>query len=374
MSVEQKLTIERNGRNRKDDIIDVNENLSKNINGLSKNQNFFHLPLKNIFSLMLKINFNFIDESDDRFEILLNIIQNIINAHYKEKETLLILQNIDISQLFLSFEKIISMNELFINCSILQHFCNLYNEKQQLPEIDYEYELRQKDKEIEKLKKQIKEFHSQTQIDFQPIAEKPKDFESDIFKACKEGKLTSVQWLIEKENVDKNKSVEKNDEDLDFCKNDTPIHIASKYGHLLIVQYLIEKQNVYIDIIGCCYIKPRHYACEEGHLPIAEYLISKGANINTKDSLEQTPLHWACEKGHLPIAEYLISKGANINAKDRNGDYVIHYASIGGLLPIIQYLIEQKNIDIDIKNKIKWTPLHYACVNGHLPIVEYSYF
>ena len=29
-------------------------------------------------------------------------------------------------------------------------------------------------------------------------------FESYIFKACKEGKLTSVQWLIEKENVDIN--------------------------------------------------------------------------------------------------------------------------------------------------------------------------
>ena len=37
-------------------------------------------------------------------------------------------------------------------------------------------------------------FSKQTKIDFQPIKEKPTDYESDIFKACEEGKLTSVQW------------------------------------------------------------------------------------------------------------------------------------------------------------------------------------
>ena len=43
------------------------------------------------------------------------------------------------------------------------------------------------------------------QKEFLPIKEKPKDYEKDIFKACEEGKLTSVQWLIEQENVDKYK-------------------------------------------------------------------------------------------------------------------------------------------------------------------------
>ena len=45
----------------------------------------------------------------------------------------------------------------------------------------------------------------QSKSNFEQIEEKPKDYEPNIFKACKEGKLTSVQWLIEKENVDKNK-------------------------------------------------------------------------------------------------------------------------------------------------------------------------
>ena len=180
MSVKQiveKLKKEINERNRKDVIDNLEEMLSENVEELSKNEKFFHLPLKNIFSVISKVNFNSIDESDDGFEILQNIIKNTINAHYEEKETLLILQNIDFSQLFLSYEKIISLFGLFTNCPILQQFYNLHNEKQQLPEKDYEYELKQKDKEIEKLKQQMKEFQSQTQIDFQPIAEKPEEIE-----------------------------------------------------------------------------------------------------------------------------------------------------------------------------------------------------
>ena len=61
---------------------------------------------------------------------------------------LLILQNIDISQFSISYEAIISIFGLFENCPILQYFDYLHNEEQNLPEIDNEYELEQKDKEI----------------------------------------------------------------------------------------------------------------------------------------------------------------------------------------------------------------------------------
>ena len=116
---------ELNERNRKEVIDNLEEMLSKNVKELSKNQNIFHLPLKIIFSIISKVNFNSIDENDNGFEILQNIIKNTINAHYEEKETLLILQSIDFSQLFLSYEKIISHFGLFTNCQILQQFCNL---------------------------------------------------------------------------------------------------------------------------------------------------------------------------------------------------------------------------------------------------------
>ena len=66
-----------------------------------------------------------------------------------------------------------------LNLLFLQYFCKLYNEKEKLPEIDFEFEFQQKVIEIEKINQQIFEIQSQT------ISEKPIDFESDIFKACK---------------------------------------------------------------------------------------------------------------------------------------------------------------------------------------------
>ena len=151
-------------------------------------------------------------------------------------------------------------------------------------------------------------------IKFPQFIEKPKDFESDIFKACKEGKLSSVQWLIEIENVDENKKLESSF--YPYSEKDTLLHIAAGSGHLQIVQYLIEKQNVYVDIKGHANWAPLDLACQYGHLSIVEYLISKGANVNTTP---WTPLHVAAFNGRIDIVKYLISKGADKSIKYTDG-------------------------------------------------------
>ena len=83
MNVDQiveKLKKEINQRNRKDVIFNIEEMLSENVEELSKNEKFFYILLKNIFSVISKVNFNSIDESDDGFEILQNITKCTINA------------------------------------------------------------------------------------------------------------------------------------------------------------------------------------------------------------------------------------------------------------------------------------------------------
>ena len=74
---------------------------------------------------------------------------------------------------------------------------------------------------------------------FEPIIEKTEDFESDIFIAAKEGKLSSVQYLIEKEGIDVNKKTEKG-YGYPIYEGKTALHVAWIKGHLQIVQYLIE--------------------------------------------------------------------------------------------------------------------------------------
>ena len=207
-------------------------------------------------------------------------------------------------------------------------------------------------------------FSKQTTNDFLPIQEKPKDYEPNIFKACEEGKLTSVQWLIEKEKVNKNKKDE---------FGYTPLKYACEYGHLSIAQYLLSKgANIKIkDLNGNSLI---HFASKGGLLSIVQYLIEKqNVDKDIKGFIDRTPLHYGCLGGHIPIVEYLISKGANIETKDDDGTSLIHFASMGGILSVVQNLIEKLTVDINIKDNYEKTPLHYACENGHLQNVEYLY-
>ena len=102
---------------------------------------------------------------------------------------------------------------------------------------------------------------------FPKVTQKPSDFVSDICNAARDGKLSSVQYLveIEKENVEtKNRA------------GWTPLHWASYYGHLDIVKYLVEE-------------------CHR--------------NVEAKDISGWTPLYWASYNGHLDIAKYLVEEG-----------------------------------------------------------------
>ena len=73
MKVEEivkKLEEEIKGENRKDLINEYETKLCKEIIELSKNSNFFKLPLKNIFSVISKVDFSEIEENDKVIETL----------------------------------------------------------------------------------------------------------------------------------------------------------------------------------------------------------------------------------------------------------------------------------------------------------------
>ena len=191
---------------------------------------------------------------------------------------------------------------------------------------------------------------------------KPIDFEPDLFKACKEGKISSVRWLIEKEDEEKDKPYEdENNYMLEFYENDTPIHIAAKHNNPEIVKYLIEKRRVSKEIKGWQGKTALHYASEKGHAQIVEYLLSKKANINAKDDYGWTPLHYACSSGQLEIVKILISAGAKINERDNTfaGWTPLHLASLVGNIDIVNYLITN-NANKKLKDKIDQTPFDWA--------------
>ena len=296
----------------------IEDQLIKNIEELSKIDEFYKLSLKQICSIISKVDFATIEDQDKSLNILQNIIKNTIKSHFEEKETILLLQNINFTSFSFSYEEINSLLELFTNCPILCQLTNLYNEKKQDVDVDYEYELQLKNKEIEKLNEKI-----QTGVFIFPeIKEEPSNLESDVFDACMEGNLESVRYLIETKNIDINKRDE---------ENHHLIHIAVKYGFILILLYLVEKCGVDINIKGGKNdMMPIHYACKYNYLPIVEYLIYKGCDVNSRcESFNNaTPLHFAAKYSNIFIVRYILNHGGDKTIKDINNRLPFDYNSI----------------------------------------------
>ena len=323
----QKLDDELNGMEREKIIKSYIELLSQNVVDLSDEKSFFCLPLSTIFKVISNVDFAIIEEN---IEIIQKIIKNTINIHKKEKETILFLQNIDISNCNFTFEEIMEILDCFTNCSLLSQLCKLYHEKDQYVVYDYEYEIQEKNKII-------KELESKFPVPTPPpkqlneIPVKPWFLEKDIFQACKKGKLDNVKYFIEIKNI--NPLIQDNE-------GDSLIHICCHYGYLPIVKYLIENQNVDKDLKGNTGKSPLHIATLNNQLQIVSYLVNfASANPNSRMENGQTPLHLACITGSLPIVKILVENGnANINAKDNTGYTPLSLADLWSRIPIVNYL------------------------------------
>ena len=410
-----KLKNEISGKKRTNFITLYETIIAENIIQAIQQESFFSLPLNNIVNIVSQINFS---EQDDPISCIKTIISQTIKNHLEEKETVLLLSSVKTNKIELTLDQCVDILSLFTRSNICMRLHKKYQDFKQIVDIDPNYEINEKEKEIQHLKKQNEQQKSsyksmiiskELQHTFFPIQKRPMFFESDLFKAISKGKLDSVQYLIEKQGVDINqKSIKDNDAFL-ISEGDTPLHVALKNKQAKIAQYLFLKgarsdiwnsnqqspfiyacENKYKEFVQfilslenisfpqevinkvdlLCTINPLHFVCQNGYLQVVQFLIDQGADIEARDEFERTPLHYACESGHLPVAQYLIQKGANIEAKNRFQETPLHAACKNGYLLAVQYFID-KGADIQAKSCNGSTPLHKACQFGHLQIVQY---
>jgi ankyrin repeat protein len=323
------------------------EEIAESIEAAVKEELFFSLPTNEIVKIIQK-------SGTSNAETCSNIIIKMCEA--KGGEAALVLNVIEPKEAtFNECVKIVSS----LNCSpICVKLGDLYTEDDKLPERDYEHEIEELKKEIEKLKKK-------KETNFKPVTKKPFFFESDIYKAVAEGKLTSVQYLIEQSHV----NVEAKDKN-----GRTPLHIASEKGQIEVVKYLIEQSHANVEAKDKNERTPLHIASENDHIKVAQYLVEQcHANVEAEENeFGITPLHIASEKGHIKIVKYLVEQcRANTEAKDYLGFIPLHSASRNGQIKVVKYFIEQCHIKADVKSLYGRTPLHNAASSGYIEVAKY---
>ena len=310
-----------------DAIKKLEKSLSDELVEVSKIPSFYSMPIQTILNVVKGAE---LDEED--YEKVFKTIVQHIDEKYPN-DSALILNAIPSPYSGINLSSLIKIISQLTHSPLCVLLGKLYNEEQSQVVVDYEYQYNQAKKEIKKLKQEINVYENEKNPHFDPIKEKPSDYEKDIFAAARKNKLDSIKWLIEKENVDVN---------IANSKQETPLHIASQYGHLKIVQYL----------------------CQKG----ADITLGSLAN-------KWQPIHWAAEFGHLDIVKYLVEEcHADARAKRADGFTPLHIAAFWQNLGLAQYLFKHgADKDINLPNQFHVTPLVIVCWKCNSPIIVYSF-
>jgi len=137
------------------------------------------------------------------------------------------------------------------------------------------------------------------------------------FKYQKESKWSPFEWSRRPPH-------------LDFMSFSAFFGSINCFKHLLLNNYQINDE-IRATVVYCGSLELFHL-CNSGncvlkqhliissrycHLLVLRYLYENGADINSKNDLDESPLICAAQNGHLSIVEFLVSHGVDVNIKDQ---------------------------------------------------------
>lgn len=123
------------------------------------------------------------------------------------------------------------------------------------------------------------------------------------------------------------------------CTNimrETPLQVASVRGSEALVEFLLA-HGADVNrrcVLGCT-------ALHDGQLEhgIALRLLRRGAQVDARDALGQTPLMLACDFSNMPLIRALLQHGASLVVKSHEGWSALDYAEKSGG-EVRQYVLE----------------------------------
>lgn len=284
-------------KNNQSVIEEIESQISQRIIDAIQETSFYSLPFSTFQSILRKVDFS---DNCISTELIIHLFREV-NRSYNE-EAIMILNTIKCNFAELCLSNCIDMLSCFTHCDLCIKLQKLYIQEEKQVDLDWEYELAQKQRIISELQEQIQYYQKHALI-------KPDDFEPDIFQAILNNKLSSVKYLFETGIVTKeNKRLD------DYLGN------ACRFGYLEIVKYLCEEQCINPEIENDASERPIHIACFSHHLQIVKYLCEvQKVDMNVPDFAGFTPLHCACYVRDLELIKYLCSQNVNTALVSNDG-------------------------------------------------------
>ena len=323
---------------------------------------FYLIPFEIFSEIVSQVDFSQEPDNDKLVTILKSLITNASKRY--ESKAISLLNLIDCKNSTLKLQDYQQIIGSFSTSDICTQISKLASFEDQLPQKDYTFLLKQKDDEINLMKKQVSKLLIPDHITFPPVSNQPPpDFEPDILKAVKFNKLSSVQYLVEKKHEDVKQIL-----DYDF----TLLHYAALYGNIEIMQYLINK-GADINAMAVYNDGTPVFSAASTNLRTVVYCIEKlGVDIYKKNAIGNTIIHIAALHRKFDIVKYLIEeKKMDVDVRGNISRTPLHQAFREKAYYIFQYLIEQKNADPEKQDDNRWTSLHIAVDSGHYYSVEY---
>ncbi|KAK6192361.1 hypothetical protein SNE40_003839 [Patella caerulea] len=180
-----------------------------------------------------------------------------------------------------------------------------------------------------------------------------KQQQQQLFDACRHGTLDDIKNMV---NIDVNVRDDEDQTPLFTCC-ESSVSPVDKIKYLVSHQADINARDSDNDTI-------LHQACYSGTLSTVQYLVDDlHMDVNTTGCYNRTPLFYCCSSSVSPVdkIEYLVSHGADINARDSfNNSTILYWACYSGTLSTVQYLVDCLHLDLHVKGSDGLTPLDYC--------------
>lgn len=200
------------------------------------------------------------------------------------------------------------------------------------------------------------------------LKERSTGLHSAIIRAAMNGRMTLVQWLLSNGS-----SAKEADKD-----GYTPLLCAALHGYLDLVKYLLSSP-AYSSLTEISHSGNSAFLCaaRDGHLEVIKFLATLDPNLRDHvDRRGTTVLMRACANGHLPLVEWILENYPDaVNDRDYEEDSPLSFASMAGHAQIAYHLLHppkgDKIMDINIRNKLRYTPLIRSAMNGRKEMADF---